>query len=263
VAVGYLNRPDLTAERFVLDPFSSAGGRLYRTGDLCRWTPDRRIVHLGRIDDQVKIRGHRVELGEIEARLLEHPAVAAAAVAVRGGADACGSGSQGDDVVTLVGYVVPRDGARLGPEALRRHVAEVLPAVMVPQGWVTLDRLPTTPNGKIDRVALPDLQIRRTDRDLAVEGGPAPGTATVADARRDPDSVVERIREIWQDVLRIEDIGLDEDLFDLGGHSLSITRISSRIQKQFDVLVPLDAFFDTPTVGEIAELVERQRGGIR
>ncbi|MGW1060233.1 non-ribosomal peptide synthetase [Micromonospora rubida] len=237
LADGYLGRDDLTAERFVPDPFG--GGRLYRTGDRCRWLPDGRIDFLGRADDQVKIRGHRIELGEVDARLLEHPTVAQATTALR---------ADSDGEARLVAYVVARAGAVADPADLRRHLALSLPTAVLPTDWVLLDRLPLSPNGKVDRVALP---------------APAPRADPVAAAPAPPgeagDPVVETLREIWQDVLKIPDIGVHEDLFDLGGHSLTITRISGRIQQRLGVEVPLDAFFDTPTIAEIAEIV-RQSG---
>ncbi|WDZ83593.1 non-ribosomal peptide synthetase [Micromonospora cathayae] len=242
LAAGYLGRDDLTAERFVTGPAGTdAGGdaeRIYRTGDRCRWLPDGRIDYLGRTDDQVKIRGHRIELGEITARLLAHPAVAEATVVLHTPAD-------GDDP-RLVGYLVTRPGvAAPEPAELRAHLALTLPAVMLPADWVLLDRLPLSPNGKVDRAALP---------------APAARAAATADVpAADVDPLVETLREIWQDVLKIPDIGPHEDLFDLGGHSLTITRISARIEQRLGVEVPLDAFFDTPTIAEIAEII-RQSG---
>ncbi|WP_433350470.1 non-ribosomal peptide synthetase [Micromonospora sp. CA-111912] len=239
LADGYLGRDDLTAERFVPDPFGDGDGRLYRTGDRCRWLPDGRLDFLGRADEQVKIRGYRIELGEVDARLLEHPAVAQATAALR---------ADGDGEARLVAYVVARAGAVADPADLRRHLALSLPTAVLPTDWVLLDRLPMSPNGKVDRAALP---------------APAPRDApvgTVAEnAAADDDPVVQTLREIWQDVLKIPDIGVHEDLFDLGGHSLTITRISGRIQQRLGVEVPLDAFFDTPTIAEISEIV-RQSG---
>ena len=239
LAKGYLRQSELTDQRFADHVFGPVQARLYRTGDLCRWLPDGRLAHIGRADDQVKVRGHRVELGEIEARLLEHPTVAAAAAALRGSEEA-----------RLVGYVVARGGAVVDAAILRRHLAELLPAAMVPEDWMTLPRLPVTPNGKLDRNALPEPAQQR-----AVGSEPSR-----QEPDEDPGGVVARIRTIWQEVLRVDAIALDEDLFDLGGHSLSITRINGRIQQQLGVLVPLDAFFDTPTLGEIADLVLKMRG---
>ncbi|SCF28933.1 amino acid adenylation domain-containing protein [Micromonospora echinospora] len=258
LAAGYLGRDDLTAERFVTvalgagedadaggpdgnvdGPVGATGGveRIYRTGDRCRWQPDGRIAYLGRADDQVKIRGHRVELGEITARLLDHPTVAEAVVLLHDPVD-------GDP--RLVAYLVPRPGAGAPePADLRGHLALTLPPVMLPADWVVLDRLPVGPNGKVDRAALPAPSAR--------------DTAVAAESATAVDPLVETLQEIWQDVLKIPDIGPHEDLFDLGGHSLTITRISGRIVQRLGVEVPLDAFFDTPTIAEIAEII-RQSG---
>lgn len=225
VADGYLRRPELTAQRFVPNPFGP--GRLYRTGDRCRWTSDGRILFGGRDDGQVKIRGHRIELEEIETRLREHPDVAHAAVKVHG--------------EQLAAYIVARDRVA-DPAALRVHVAQTLPAAMVPSLWSVLDRLPVSPAGKLDRAALPE---------------PAP-MRSASNVDDEEDGTIATIREIWQEVLAIDDIGVDEDLFDLGGHSLTITRISGRIHQRLGVEVPLEVFFDTPTIGEIAQYLKEQ-----
>nr|MDT0659405.1 amino acid adenylation domain-containing protein [Micromonospora sp. DSM 115978] len=239
LAAGYHGQPDLTADRFVPDPFTGPPGRLYRTGDRCRWRADGRIEFLGRADDQVKIRGHRVELGEITAQLREHPGVADAAVTPYVPDES--------DEVRLVGYLVPR-GAAPEPADLRAHLARSLPTAILPTDWVVLDRLPLSPNGKLDRAALP----------APVAAGPAGEPAPAESA----DPVVEELRQIWQDVLQIPEIGPHEDLFDLGGHSLTITRISGRIQRRLGVEVPLDAFFDTPTIAEIAEIIRQSGRGL-
>ncbi|MGC5051449.1 non-ribosomal peptide synthetase [Micromonospora sp. DT48] len=241
LADGYRGRVDLTAERFGPDPFAPPGGRLYRTGDRCRWLPDGRIEFLGRLDDQVKVRGHRIELGEVDARLLEHPDVVGAATVLR---EDAGEAS-------LVAYVVCRAGVVVTPAELRRHLTLSLPPAVLPNAYVVLDRLPLNPNGKVDRAAL------LASTAPAVDPGPvASASPTTGDpAETDDDPVVSQLRLIWQEVLRIPDIGVHEDLFDLGGHSLHITRISGRIQQRLGVEVPLDAFFDTPTIAEIAEVV--------
>ncbi|MFI5911927.1 amino acid adenylation domain-containing protein [Dactylosporangium sp. NPDC051541] len=223
LAVGYLRRPGLTADRFRPDPFG--GGRLYRTGDRVRWGADGRLEYLGRDDNQVKVRGHRIELGEVEARLLAHPAVAEAAVALQ-------------DSSYLAGYVVARDAAP-DPASLRAWLAETLPAAAVPDRWMVLPRLPLTPNGKLDRASLPAIAVPPST-------APAPAAA---------DPLVAELSVIWQEILQVPDIGPDEDLFDLGGHSLSIARIISRIQQRYDVEVPMEDFFETPTVAEIAAVV--------
>ncbi|MFD3328036.1 amino acid adenylation domain-containing protein [Streptomyces sp. NPDC058701] len=235
VAHGYLGRPELTAERFVPDPFGPPGSRLYRTGDRAVRTADGELEFLGRIDDQVKIRGHRIELGEIESALLEHPVVAQAAVAVRTGED-------GEPF--LAGYLVPAAGARPpGPADLREHLMRTLPAAMVPQRWQTVERLPLTPNGKLDRRALP----------VPPPDAPAP---QVAD---DGDETTRTIRRIWAEVLHLPDVGPDDDLFDLGGHSLTVIQIAARIRDALGVELDFDIFFDVPTPAGIGAAVrERQ-----
>jgi amino acid adenylation domain-containing protein len=235
LARGYLRRPGLTAARFVPDPFGPPGSRLYRTGDLARRRPQGEIEFLARVDNQIKLRGHRIELGEIEASLLAHPLVAQAAAAMR---------TDGRDP-HLVGYVViapgdpaPPDDAELA-RRLGRHCAASLPAYMVPGVFVRLGRLPLTPNGKLDRAALPV-----PDRVAPEPAAPLQGLAA-------------EVADIWREVLRVDRIGLDDDLFDLGGHSLTITRIAARIQARLQVDVPLEAFYDTPTVaGIVAAIAE-------
>ncbi|WP_327250854.1 non-ribosomal peptide synthetase [Streptomyces sp. NBC_01244] len=249
VAHGYLGRPELTAERFVQSPFGPPGARLYRTGDRAVWTPDGELDFLGRIDDQVKIRGHRVELGEIESALLEHPALAQAAVAVR---------TEEDGEPFLAGYLVPAAGARPpAPADLRDHLLRTLPAAMVPQRWLTLDRLPLTPNGKLDRRALP-VPPRET---------PAPQAADAdvdadADAKANADAADETtatVRRIWAEVLNLPGVGPEADLFDLGGHSLTVIQIASRIRDALGVEVDFDVFFDVPTPAGIAAAVRERR----
>ncbi|MFJ6610330.1 amino acid adenylation domain-containing protein [Streptomyces sp. NPDC091289] len=255
VAHGYRGRPGLTAERFVPDPWGPPGSRMYRTGDLVRRLPDGRLEFAGRIDTQVKLRGHRIELGEIEARMAEHPSVSQAVVILEPGDDSgndpgdeSGNGPGNDPGVAgqarLVAYVV--GAAQEAPAAadLRAHLARTLPAAMVPATWVPLSGLPLTPNGKVDRGRLPRAPRTRPEAAAAdgAEGTAADGTAAV-------------VRDIWQEVLRLDDIGPDEDLFDLGGHSLTITAIAARIRKRLGVEVPLDVFFDTPTLAEVSAVV--------
>ncbi|MEV6520486.1 amino acid adenylation domain-containing protein [Longispora sp. NPDC051575] len=218
LARGYHRRPDLTADRFP----TVAGERLYRTGDLARRRPDGTLDFLGRLDDQIKLRGHRIEPGEVEARLLGCPGVTGAAVAVRGD--------------TLVGYTL----GGVPAEDLRARLAAALPPAMVPGVFVALDRLPLTPNGKLDRAALP--------APAHAPVAAAPGGSALADA----------VRDIWQEVLRVDGIGPDEDLFDLGGHSLSITQISARIRKRLGADVALDVFYDTPTIAGVVAAIERK-----
>ncbi|MFL6261097.1 MAG: non-ribosomal peptide synthase/polyketide synthase [Thermoanaerobaculia bacterium] len=240
LARGYLARPDLTAERFVPDPVGGlAGERLYRTGDLARVLADGRIEFLGRIDQQVKIRGYRVEPGEIEAALAAHPAVREAAVvlAERGGER------------RLVAWAALA-GDR-GPSAaeLRSWLLERLPEYMVPAAIVFLEALPRTPNGKLDRRAL----TAPADLGEAAGGGELPST-----------QVETLLAGIWEDVLGVPRVGLDDSFFDLGGHSLLATRTVSRIRSAFGVEVPLRSLFENPTLrGFAAGLQARLAGGAR
>ncbi|MGI5274222.1 amino acid adenylation domain-containing protein [Nonomuraea sp. CA-218870] len=242
VARGYRGRPARTAERFVPDPFGPPGGRLYRTGDLARYRADGEIEFLGRQDGQVKLLGHRVELGEIETRLLEHPQVGEAAVVVRDG--------ETDDH-RLIAYVVPAPGAAT-PDAgaLAAHLARTLPAATVPSAYVVLNALPLNPIGKLDRAALPE---------PSGPAGPDPASGLEPGLYGEV-ALVEEVRRIWCEVLELDDVGADDDLFDLGGHSLTITQISARIRKSVGVDVSLDAFFDDPTIKGVVEEIVRLRG---
>ncbi|MFF2348218.1 amino acid adenylation domain-containing protein [Kitasatospora sp. NPDC058115] len=231
VAHGYRGRPGLTARRFLPDPYGPPGARIYRTGDLVRRHPGGGLEFAGRADSQVKLRGHRIELGEIEARLAEHPAVAQAAATLYG--------PDGDR--RLAAYVVPA-GAAPGSEELRTHLAATLPAAVLPGAYTVLDAFPLTPNGKLDRAALPEPAVERAEPDPAREEGGLDATAAA-------------VLAIWREVLRLDDLGPDEDFFDLGGHSLLITAIAARIRQQLGVAVPLDVFFDTPTVRGVAAAV--------
>ncbi|WP_405139743.1 amino acid adenylation domain-containing protein [Sphaerisporangium sp. NBC_01403] len=239
VAQGYLGRPGLTRERFVPGPFG--GGRVYRTGDRARWRADGTLEYLGRTDNQVKLRGHRIEPGEIEARLLEHPLVGQAAVIVR---------DPENEDATLAAYLVLRhaepatdasagDGSGIDVGGLRAFLGRGLPRYMIPDHFTVLDALPLTPNGKLDRSALPDPAPRG-------DGAPVtPGGETVL------SSQAAQIRAICQEVLRIDGIEPDDDLFDLGAHSLTITQIASRVRQRLGLEVPLSLFFDAPTFGDL------------
>ncbi|KAA5835174.1 amino acid adenylation domain-containing protein [Saccharopolyspora hirsuta] len=238
LARGYLGRAGLSAQRFVADPFGRAGARMYRTGDLVRWNAEGVLEYLGRADDQVKIRGFRIELGEIEAQVLAHPAVAQAAVVVR-------EDKPGDK--RLVGYVV--SGEPVDPADVRRHVAAALPEYMVPAAVVQLDALPLTANGKLDRKALP-----------------APDMSVLAGGRAPRDRREEVLCGLFEDVLEVSGIGIDDSFFDLGGHSLLVTRLVSRIRSAFGAELPLRALFETPTVAGLADRLdaaERARVALR
>ncbi|MFN5457225.1 non-ribosomal peptide synthetase, partial [Bradyrhizobium sp.] len=206
VGRGYLNRPELTAERFVEDRFSDeAGARLYRTGDLGRWLGDGTIAYLGRNDFQVKIRGFRIELGEIEARLSEHAGVRDAAVIAR-------EDAPGDK--RLVAYYV--GDAAIGAEELRGHLAALLPDYMVPSAYVHLELMPLTPNGKLDRNALPAPE----------------GTAFAVQAYEPPQGEIEEaVARIWAELLGVERIGRHDNFFALGGHSLLAIQVVSRLRQ--------------------------------
>ncbi|MBV9773838.1 MAG: amino acid adenylation domain-containing protein, partial [Gemmatimonadetes bacterium] len=230
VGRGYLGRPELTAEKFVPDPFGrEPGARLYRTGDRARRRADGRIEYLGRIDQQVKVRGFRIEPGEIEAALESHPRVRQAAVVVR-------EDTPGDP--RLVAYLVVEGEVPAAGE-LRAHLGTRLPEHMVPSAFVALESLPLTPSGKLDRRALP-----------APEG--ASGGEYEA-----PRSETERVlAEGWAEVLGVERVGVHDSFFDLGGHSLLGTRVISRVREAFGVELPLRALFEAPTVAGLAERVE-------
>ncbi|MGC0419980.1 non-ribosomal peptide synthetase [Embleya sp. AB8] len=239
VAHGYLGRPGLTAQRFVADPFGPPGARLYRTGDLVRHLPGGGLDYVGRTDAQVKLRGHRIEMGEIEGRLAAHPAIAQAAVRLL---------AADTEHARLVGYLVAEPGQPpLNPAELRAFLAHTLPSAMIPSTFLTLDTFPLTPNGKLDRSRLPEPAPARAEPIDPTDPSGAPGGPA--------DEPTETVRAIWAEVLRLDDIGLDEDLFDLGGHSLTITQIAARIRKRLGVEVPLDVFFDTPTVTGVTDAI--------
>ncbi|MGZ5050852.1 MAG: non-ribosomal peptide synthetase [Methylobacter sp.] len=229
VARGYLNRPELTAERFVADPYAAGtGARMYRTGDLARWLPDGSIEYIGRNDFQVKIRGFRIELGDIEAKLAEHPQVREVAVLAR---------EYGDDK-RLVAYLVLKSGAQPGIAELREFLQQKMPAFMVPSAFVFLDALPATPNGKLDRKALPEPSYEAADSGIA------------------PRNEIERqLAEIWQDVLGLKNIGVDDNFFNLGGHSLLAVKAIVETNKLFNIDLPLGVFYQSPTIAELGAAI--------
>jgi amino acid adenylation domain-containing protein len=229
VALGYLKRAELTAEKFVPDPFSGRpGARLYRTGDLARWRRDGTLDCLGRMDQQVKIRGFRIELGEIEAVLSHHPQVKQAAVAVR---DDGRGGSR------LVAYVVTHESGEVDPTELRNSLRSLLPEYMVPNVVVRLDQLPLTPNGKIDRKALPEPEVQGA---VAVER-----VAPRNDTER-------RLAAIFSETVGARTVGVDDSFFDLGGHSLLAVRLMAHIEREFGTRLPLATLFSAPTVANLA-----------
>jgi acyl-CoA synthetase (AMP-forming)/AMP-acid ligase II/acyl carrier protein len=235
LARGYLNRPELTAEKFIANPFSSEpGARLYRTGDLVRYLADGNIEFLGRADDQVKVRGYRIELAEIEAVLIRHPAIHECVVVAR-------EDSPGDK--RLAAYVVAASGSRATADELRRFLKEKLPEFMIPAVFVFLAALPLTPNGKVDRKALPapDLnQGRSHDRYVA------PRTAAET-----------KIAEIWSAVLKADKIGVHDNFFDIGGHSLLAMQVISRVREAFQIELRVRQLFEAPTVSELAQGIEK------
>jgi amino acid adenylation domain-containing protein len=248
LARGYVSRPGLTSERFVACPFSP-GTRMYRTGDRVRWTDEGALVFVGRADDQVKIRGFRIEPGEIEAAVEAHPEVLQAAVIVH-------EDERGDK--HLVGYVVPGTAAAAAsaaptasadpvqelPARLKRFLADRLPGYMVPPTIVVLDGLPLSPNGKLDRRALPDV------------GRARPGLET---GRQPATPQEELLCEIFAEVLRLPVVGVHEHFFDLGGHSLLATRIVNRIRTVMGIKAELADVFEAPTVAELAVRLGTER----
>lgn len=237
LARGYLNSPELTADRFVPDPFvDRPEARLYRTGDLARYRADGNLEFLGRVDHQVKIRGFRVEPGEVEAALGQHPAVRAVAVVAR-------EETPGNKY--LVAYVEARGEPRPSPDGLREYLAERLPAYMIPAAFVSIVALPLTPSGKVDRGALPaPLLSDRTSEPGSV--GPR-------------DAVEAQLVKIWEDVLHVRPIGVRHDFFQLGGHSLLATRLLARIEQSFGKRIPLAALFLAPTVEQLAAALRDER----
>jgi amino acid adenylation domain-containing protein len=238
VARGYLRRPDLTAERFLPDPFAPVPGRrLYRTGDLGRRSPEGVIVFLGRADHQVKLRGFRIEPGEIESALTSHPAVREAVVVA-----AAGSG----DSRRLIAYLVPESPPGPGAPELRSFLESRLPDYMVPATFIALRALPRTPNGKLDRRALP-----------APEPALTPGGGERYVAPRTP--VEADLAALWAEVLGVEQVGVEDGFFALGGHSLLATRLMYRISEALHVELPLRALFERPTVAGLADAIARSR----
>ncbi|QSQ23764.1 non-ribosomal peptide synthase/polyketide synthase [Pyxidicoccus parkwayensis] len=234
VARGYLGQPALTAERFIPHPFSTEpGARLYRTGDEVRWMVDGELEFLGRRDEQVKLRGFRIELGEVESVLAEHPSVAQAVVALR-------EDAPGDK--RLVAYVVPRPGEQAEPQSLRAALLSRLPDYMVPAAFVSLESLPLTTSGKVDKKALP-----------APEGAHAVASSEYVAPRTDLER---RLAAIWSELLDVEQVGLHDEFMSLGGHSLLATQVMARIRANFGVELPLRVLFESATLEKLATQLE-------
>ena len=230
LAKGYLNRPDLTEEKFIPNPFSNEpGSRLYKTGDLVRYLSDGNIEYLGRIDNQVKIRGFRIELGEIEAVLSQHPGVKETAVIAR-------KNVTGDK--QLVAYVVCHQQPSPAISDLRRLLKEKLPEYMIPSAFVVLEALPLTPNGKVDRRALPAPEKRSELEESFV-------------APRTP--IEEMLAEIWAEVLGLKKVGINDNFFELGGHSLKAAFLVSKLSVEMNLKISLKLLFQHPTIAELAE----------
>ncbi|MET0396507.1 MAG: amino acid adenylation domain-containing protein, partial [Longimicrobiaceae bacterium] len=237
LARGYDRRPELTAERWLPLPFGEPGGRMYRTMDRVRWRPDGELEYFGRADFQVKVRGFRIELGEVEAALGSHPAVRDVVAVVR---DDSAPGEPGDR--RIVAYAVQDGDEPPTPAGLREHAARRLPAHMVPSVVMVLEALPLSPNGKVNRRALP------------------PPDAPAADAEPvAPRTLVEEIlAEVWCEVLKLERVGVFDDFFALGGHSLLATRVIARVHEEVGEDVPLRVMFDTPTIAGMAAYLEER-----
>jgi amino acid adenylation domain-containing protein len=242
LARGYLDRPGLTAAKFIPDPYADEpGARLYKTGDLARYRADGAIEFLGRIDHQVKVRGFRIELGEVEAVLSQHPGVQQTVALAR-------EDTPGDK--RLVAYVVPsdeQDPASLIRE-LREAVDEKLPDYMHPSAFVTLDTLPLTPNKKVDRKALPAPDGTRQEMETPLVGP--------------RDALELELARMWEKILGVEPVGVEDDFFTLGGHSLLAIRLIAQIEKRFGISLPMVELFQQPTVAHLTSVLRRMEGGV-
>ncbi|MEL4897611.1 amino acid adenylation domain-containing protein [Crocosphaera sp. Alani8] len=223
VTRGYLKRPELTAERFIANPFK-AGERLYKTGDLVKYGEDREIEYIGRIDYQVKLRGYRLELGEIETTILNHNQIKEAVVIVK--------------EESLIAYIVCQEDISINPRSIKEYIGEKLPNYMIPSRFVELEKLPLTPNGKIDRKALPEIELKSEDYIVAK-------TATE-----------EILAGIWGTILNLERVSLEENFFEIGGHSLLATQVMSQVRQVFEVELPLRVLFERPTIRSLSKVIE-------
>jgi amino acid adenylation domain-containing protein len=235
VGRGYMNRPELTAEKFIPDPFrQEPGARLYKTGDLCRYLPDGNVEYIGRTDFQVKIRGLRIELGEIEFEIGQHPDIREAVVVARG---------EGGDK-RLVAYMIAKDGKKVNVDELRSHLKEKLADYMVPSAFIQMDFFPLTSSGKVDRRALPVPEGKRQIETLFIA----------------PESEMEKaIAGIWKDVLKLEKVGTRDNFFDLGGHSLLLVRVMNRIQQSLGKDITIVDMFQRPTIHDLAKFLAVER----
>jgi len=237
LARGYLNRPELTDGKFIRDPFKGNGAaRLYRTGDLARRLPDGNIELLGRMDRQVKIRGYRIELGEIEAMLLQFPKVREAVVIAR-------EDTPGDK--RLVAYLTTYQQTTVSLNELRRFLREKLPDYLVPTAFVMLEKLPLTPNSKVDRRALPAPEINRPKLETTFA---APGAG-----------LEQTIAAIWEEVLSVENPGVNDNFFDLGGHSLQVVRVQTQLRERLGADLPLLKLFEYPTIRSLAGFLREDK----
>jgi amino acid adenylation domain-containing protein len=238
LARGYLNRPEQTNARFIPNPFSQEpGARLYKTGDLCRFLPDGTLEYLGRLDHQVKIHGHRIELGEIEAALASYPAIRQSLVVARDDE----SGNK-----RLVAYLVAEPAACPSSDALRSHLRHKLPSYMLPSAFVLMDAFPLTPNGKVDRRALPEPRHERSDRSVAVV--------------RHRTDLEKKLICIWQDLLKVHPIGITDDFFELGGDSILAAHMLIRLRDAFGHHLPMSALIQGTTVEYLASLLTTPAG---
>ncbi|MEO1446011.1 MAG: amino acid adenylation domain-containing protein, partial [Cyanobacteria bacterium J06635_11] len=234
LARGYLNRPDLTAAKFIPDPFSDkTGARLYKTGDLARFRPDGRLEFLGRIDHQIKIRGFRIELGEIETAFSQNPAVQQCVVVAQ-------AGVQGDK--RLVAYWVAKSDARPTPGEFREQLEGMLPNYMIPSVFVCLEAFPLTPNGKLNRRALPAPQMTNIQKSSAYV---APRTL-----------IEQQLADIWKDILGLNQVGVHDNFFELGGHSFLAAQVVAQVQTICQVQLPLVRLFESPTIDGLAKLCQ-------
>jgi len=231
VGRGYMNRPELTAEKFIPDPFSKEkGARLYKTGDLCRYLPDGNIEYIGRTDFQVKIRGLRIELGEIEYVIGKHPKIREAVVVAR----------QEDGDKRLAAYMIAQNQERLNVDEIRGYLKEKLADYMVPSAFIQMESFPLTSSGKVDRRALPAPEGKRQTEAVYVA----------------PESEIEKtIADVWRDVLKVQKIGLRDNFFDLGGHSLLLVRVMNRLKELFATPLTVVDMFQRPTIHELAKFL--------